>query len=164
VIPQSSGHFLLAHPLRCRPVTMHIRDYVPAPLFAFITWVGSTTFAIAAFWLLFGSCVLNGCVDTPLEPDREPQSRVVASWDPLACGEPHRVVVELEDDDGAKLSSSVPCEVARMTIDVPHWGIYRGRIYAWALPEGAAPEIRSVAPVRLEIDAVIVDWFVETPR
>ncbi|HEY5921545.1 MAG TPA: hypothetical protein VIV11_07730 [Kofleriaceae bacterium] len=125
---------------------------------AFLTWISSTLVATAAFWMCFGTCV-SGCVDTPL-PDPEPQARIVAAWDPLLCGEPHRVVIELEDDDGRKLSRSVPCEVGGITIDVPEWGIYSGRIYAWSL----GPEIRSVTEVRLDVDAPVIFWTVDTPR
>ena len=117
----------------------------------------------AIFWMWFGSCVLGGCVDTPL-PDDEPQCRLLMSWDPLACGEPHRVVVELEDFEGAKQSQSVPCELGEMALDIRHFGVYRGRIYAWMLEAGSAAVIRSEMPVQLEIDAPIVQWVVETPR
>lgn len=141
---------------------MQIRDVIPAPLTAFITWVGSTTLLTAAFWLMFGSCVLSGCLDAPL-PDREPQARLITTWDPLSCGEPHRVAIEIEDDDGRMLSASVPCEIGGMTIDVPSWGVYLGRIYAWSLA-GSEATISSVVPVRLEIDMPIVEWNVETPR
>ncbi|HUS29177.1 MAG TPA: hypothetical protein VMZ53_11720 [Kofleriaceae bacterium] len=145
---------------------MQIRDLIPAPivpLFDFVCWVGSVTLATAIFWMLFGTFVLGGCIDTPL-PDVEPQARLLASWDPLSCGDPHRVVIELEDDAGAKLSSSVPCEIGEMHFDIWHWGIYRGRIYAWMLDAGSGAVIRSEKPVRLEIDAPIVQWLVETPR
>lgn len=125
---------------------------------ALATWIGSTAVATALFWLCFGSCV-SGCVDTPL-PDIEPQARVVASWDPLSCGDPHRVVIELEDDDGRMLSRSVPCELGGVTLDIARWGVYLGRVYAWTL----GPEIRSVAHVRLEVDAPIVVWTLDTPR
>ena len=120
---------------------------------------GATTLiATAAFWLTFGTCV-SGCVDQPVEPP-EPQARIIASWDPLDCGEPHRVVVELEDDAGAPISGSVPCEVGGLTLDLRHWGIYRGRIYAWTL----GLVIRSVLAVRLDVDAPVVAWTVATPR
>lgn len=128
------------------------------PLLAFGSWIGSTVVVTAAFWLLFGTCV-SGCVDQPL-PDLEPQARIVASWDPLLCGDPHRVVVELEDDDGAPLSGSVPCGIGGLTLDVRHWGVYRGRVYAWSL----GPVIRSVLTVRLDVDAPIVSWTLDTPR
>lgn len=142
---------------------MQIRDVIPSPVFSFITSVGSTTLATALFWGVFGSCVFGGgCVDTPL-PDREPQARLITSWEPLACGEPHRVVIELEDEDGRMLSASVPCELGGLTIDVPTWGVYAGRIYAWSIA-GSQATISSVAPVRLEIDAPIVEWRVDTPR
>ena len=95
--------------------------------------------------------------------DREPQARLVTSWDPLACGSPHRVAIEIEDDDGRMLSTSAPCELGEMTIDVPVWGVYLGRIYAWSLA-GSEATISSVCQVRLEIDAPVVQWNVETPR
>jgi hypothetical protein len=143
---------------------MQIRDVIPAPVLALVSWISSTALVTAVFWALFGSCVLGGCIDTP-GPEPEPQARLLTSWDPLACGDPHRVVIDLEDDEGRKLSSSVPCTIGTMTLDVRHWGIYRGRIYAWALAEGASsPVIRSVAAVRLEIDSPIIEWTVETPR
>ena len=103
------------------------------------------------------------CVDTPL-PDLQPQARLVAAWDPVACGEPHRVVFELEDEHGAPLSRSVPCELGGASLDVPHWGVYRGRVYAWNLEPSEGSEIRSVVAVRVDIDAPIVHWYVETPR
>ena len=106
---------------------------------------------------------LAGCVDMPV-PDLEPQARLIAAWNPLDCGEPHRVVFELEDENGARLSRSAVCEVGGVSLDVPHWGVYRGRIYAWELQPSAESEIRSVVAVRLDVDAPIVHWYVETPR
>jgi hypothetical protein len=103
---------------------------------------------------------LAACVDAPAG-DPEPQSRLLASWDPLDCGdEPHRVVVELEDEAGVPLAHSAPCEIGGLSIDIPHWGVYLGRVYAWFL----GPEIRAVAPARVDIDAPVVQWVVETPR
>jgi hypothetical protein len=125
---------------------------------ALATWIGSTLAATALFWFCFATCVV-GCVDTPLS-DPEPQARVVAAWDPLVCGDPHRVVIELEDGDGSKLARSVPCGAGGITIDIPRWGVYRGRIYAWAF----GPEIRSVMAVHLDVDAPVIYWTVETPR
>ena len=122
------------------------------------TWIGSTIIATAVFWSCFGACV-SGCVDAPL-PDIAPQARVVASWDPLLCGDPHRVVIELEDDDGRMLTRSGPCEAGGITIDIDRWGVYRGRVYAWTF----GPEIRSVSQVRLDVDAPIVVWPIDTPR
>ncbi len=131
---------------------------VSHPLRSLATWLGSTLVASTVFWLCFGTCV-SGCIDTPL-PDLEPQARVVAAWDPLDCGEPHRVVFELEDEAGVPISRSVPCEIGGVTIDIPHWGIYLGRVYAWTF----GPEIRSVAHVRLEVDQPVLFWTVDTPR
>lgn len=118
------------------------------------TWLVTTLVATALFWLTFGACV-----DAPLPPD-PPQARLVASWDPLVCGDPHRVVVELEDADGVPLSRSAPCAVGGLSLDVPHFGIYQGRVYAWA----SGPTMRSVEPVHLTIDEPVVQWLVDTPR
>jgi hypothetical protein len=122
------------------------------------TWLASTLAATALFWMCFGTCV-SGCVDTPL-PDVEPQARIVATWDPLQCGDPHRVAIELEDDDGRMLSRSVPCDTGGTAIDIAHWGVYTGRIYAWTL----GPEVHAVTHVRLDVDAPVIFWTVDTPR
>src|SRR5262245_5371777 len=102
---------------------------------------------------------ISACIDAPVERDA-PFARLVAAWDPLACGDPHRVVIELGDEDGAGVSSSTPCNIGGLTVDVAHFGIYRGRIYAWVL--GAA--IRSEAAIEVMIDRPIVQWTVATPR
>jgi hypothetical protein len=114
-----------------------------------------------ASWWVTVSCGIGlaACLDTPGESGPA-TARLVVAWDPLACGEPHRVVVELEDDTGAELSASVPCTLGGLTVDLAHFGLYRGRIYAWAL---AAP-IRSVTPLEVMIDEAIVQWHVATPR
>ncbi|HEX2686452.1 MAG TPA: hypothetical protein VHN14_07530 [Kofleriaceae bacterium] len=121
----------------------------------------SLRLALRSLWFvttLLG-VTLGACIDTP--PDPGPVvARLVTEWDPLACGEPHRVVVELEDEGGTTLSASTPCNLGGLTLDVSHLGSYRGRIYAWAL---AAP-IRSITPIELTIAAPIVHWPVSTPR
>ena len=114
----------------------------------------SPLFAAAAVW-----AGLAGCIDEPPAPGST-IARLVAAWDPLACGDPHRVALELEDDTGVKLSASTPCNLGGLTLDAPHFGTYRGRIYAWALD---AP-IRSIAPVEVTIDEPIVHWSVATPQ
>jgi hypothetical protein len=108
------------------------------------------------FWLGF-----IACIDAPL-PDNPPASRIVTTWDPLECGGPHRVVVELEDDGGIEISASAPCSRGMVTLDAPHFGIYRGRIYAWELD--VAGHIRSVMSIRLAVDEPIVRWWVATPK
>ena len=117
-------------------------------------------------WLaaLAGAAVA-ACVDlpagSPAGEDGEPAvARLVVAWDPLDCGAPHRIVVELVDDDGAEVSASTPCSLGVLTIDVGHLGRYRGRIYAWAT---AAP-VRSAAPIDVAIDQPIVRWDAATPR
>jgi hypothetical protein len=107
-----------------------------------------------AFWTCFGACV-----DSPME-DGPPQAKIVASWDPLQCGDPHRVAVELADDAGAPLSSSTICEAGSLTLDAPHFGAWHGRIYAWTLGIGE----HATEPVTLAVDEPIVHWQVDTPR
>jgi hypothetical protein len=102
---------------------------------------------------------LVGCVDSPL-PDGPPASKIVATWDPLQCGDPHRVAVDLEDTEGAPISASTNCNLGSLTLDAPHFGVYRGRIYAWQLGIGE----RSPADVHLVVDEPIVRWDVATPR
>jgi hypothetical protein len=110
------------------------------------------------FWLGFVACI-----DAPL-PDPPPASRIVTTWDPLDCGKiPYRVVVELEDDAGIEVSASTPCSHGTLPLDLPHFGIYRGRIYAWELTNGEA-EIRSTMAVRLTVDEPVIRWWVATPR
>jgi hypothetical protein len=107
----------------------------------------------AALWL--GAA---GCLDAPVEAGPA-VARLVIGWDPLACGEPHRVVVELEDDAGAPRSASAPCNLGGVTVDLAHEGVYRGRVYAWALD---AP-VRSVMAIEVTVDEAIVQWRVATP-
>ena len=106
-----------------------------------------------AFWFAFGACVAN----VPDEP--EPVSRLIASWDPLGCGEPHRVVLELEDEDGNPITSSTPCWLGGLAVDLPRWGWYTGRIYTWVLDQ----PIRSIRNVTIAVDAAIIRWQVITP-
>ncbi len=115
-------------------------------------WIISPWIATLLFWSLFAACI-----DTPSEPD-PPPARLVASWDPLACGEPHRVVLDLEDEAGVRITSSTPCWLGGLALDV-EMGLYRGRIYAWVLDQ----PIRSVSAVSIAVDATIVRWQVPTP-
>jgi hypothetical protein len=126
---------------------------VAARMRSFVIWVLSPWFASFVFWSVFGACV-----DVP-PPEPIPQAKLVATWDPLRCGSPHRVALELEDDDGAMLSLSAPCTLGGLTLDVPHFGVYRGRVYAWTLGE---PE-RTIAPVQLAIDEAIVRLTLSQP-
>jgi hypothetical protein len=102
---------------------------------------------------VFGACV----ADVPDPP--EPVSRLVASWDPLACGPPHRVVLELEAEDGEPISSSTPCWLGGLAIDLPRWGWYTGRVYTWVQGE----PIRSIRHVTIAVDDAIVRWQITTP-
>jgi hypothetical protein len=114
---------------------------------------------VVSVLVTFGLWILVACVDHPF-PETPPAARVVTAWDPLECGEPHRVAVELEDHDGGLVSGSVPCARGSIALDVPHFGTYRGRVYAWELDE----PIRSILPVQLVVDEAIVRWLVMTPR
>ena len=100
------------------------------------------------FWLAFGACV-----DPPVR-EPPPAARIVATWDPLACGPPHRVVLELQDDSGAKLTGSMPCDAGGIALDTRHTGIYRGRIYASELD----PQ-----PVELWVDKQLYAWWLGSP-
>lgn len=105
------------------------------------------------------SAAVSGCLDQPL-PASPGAARLIVGWDPLGCGEPHRVALELEADSGAKLAASAPCNLGSLSLPISQFGIYRGRIYAWTL---GAP-IRSIMAVELTVDEPIVEWFVATPR
>jgi hypothetical protein len=102
---------------------------------------------------------LGACLDEPLPPGPS-AARLIVGWDPLACGDPHRVALELEDDSGVRQSASAPCNLGGVGLGVSHYGIYHGRIYAWALDAPA----HSSTPVDLTIDQPIVEWFVATPQ
>jgi len=104
-------------------------------------------------WTAFAACL-----DAPVESGPS-LARLVVAWDPLACGAPHRIVVELADEAGVSVSASEPCNLGGVTVDVAHFGTYRGRIYAWAPDD----PMRSVAPIDVVIDQPIVRWPVATP-
>jgi hypothetical protein len=112
--------------------------------------------------LLFWSAFV-ACIDAPL-PDHPPAARIVTAWDPLACtgDDPYRVVVELEDDGGVELAASTTCRAGMVVLDAPHFGLYRGRIYAWQLAD--TPVIRSEMSLHLAVDETIVRWWVSTPQ
>lgn len=103
--------------------------------------------------------VLGGCLATLPDDDTPPASRVIVQWNPLECGTPHRVVLELEHEDGTDASSSVPCILGSLTVDLSQWGIYFGRFYGWEL----GVPIRGVEPVTLTVDAPVVHWQLLEP-
>ena len=107
--------------------------------------------------LLFWSAFV-ACIDGPV-PEASPGARIVVSWDPLACGAPHRVAIELADEEGVPISASAPCALGGLALEAPHLGVYLGRVYAWT----AGQPIRSIMPVRLYVDEPIVRWVVATP-
>jgi hypothetical protein len=113
--------------------------------------------ALRCAWILAASAL--ACVDEPLAP-APTVARLVVSWDPLACGPPHRVVLELEDEDGGSRSDAGPCQLGALAVDISRHGVHRGRLYS-PLP-GAPP--RSVVLLELVIDAPIVHRHVATPR
>lgn len=120
----------------------------------FAALVVSPCAASVLFWLAF-----TACIDSPLEPDPPPIARVIVQWDPLACGDPSRVAVELEDHAGVRLASSAPCTAGSVTIDTAHYGLYYARIDACEADE----DLRAIAPVRLVVDEPVVRWHVATP-
>jgi len=107
------------------------------------------------------ACCLVACtIIVPPVPDAQPLARVEASWDAADCGEPHRVVLELEDKAGVPLSIAVACEVGVASLDVMHWGVYLGRIYAQTM-DG---DVRDEEKLRVDVDAPVVQVAVDTPR
>lgn len=119
-----------------------------------VSWLTCTAVLTLAFWTCFGACV-----DAQLQAD-PPQAKIVASWDPLQCGAPHRVAVDLADDAGAAISGSTACATGALALDAPHLGAWHGRIYAWTLGVGE----HATLPVDLDLEEPILDWHVETPK
>ncbi len=115
-----------------------------------LAYVAALGFAVAA--------ALGGCIDAPLG-DPLPLTRIQLDWDPRECGAPHRVVLELEDEAGTAMSTSTPCVMGTLALDGEAMGIYLGRMFAWTA--GAPP--RSILPLRLDVDAPHVRWFVHMP-
>lgn len=100
------------------------------------------------------------CIDSPPTEGGTRTARIVAKWDPLACGTPHRVAIELADEEGRPISSSAPCTAGGLELEAPHLGVYLGRVYAWTLGQ----PIRSIMPARLLVDESVVHWVVATPE
>ncbi len=104
---------------------------------------------LMACWWIVSGCVVDSRADPSVA------ARIVASWEPDRCAhERQRIVVELEDDAGVRVTSSAGCRLGVLTLDVPAWGVYRGRVYAWMLGE----PVDAVTPVTLTVDAVVVHW------
>jgi hypothetical protein len=114
----------------------------------------ATLLATAAIWSVLPACI----PDVPDDP--APVSRLLAYWDPLACGDPHRVVLELEDELGNRVSSSTPCALGGIAVDLPSWGPYTGRVYTWII----GTPIRSITPISLSVDADVIRLQVVTPQ
>lgn len=117
------------------------------------------TTVLASILITMAIGVLAGCLSTVPDDDEPPASRVIVQWNPLECGEPHRVVLELEHEDGTDASSSVPCILGSLTLELGQWGIYFGRFYGW---EAGVP-IRGVEAVTLTVDAPVIHWQLTEP-
>jgi hypothetical protein len=120
------------------------------------TCILAPVLATLVFWTLFCACITN------IPDERQPVSRLIASWDPLACGEPHRIVLELEDESGDAVRSSTPCWLGGLAVDLPTWGFYTGRIYSW-VPDSETP-IRSVHEMAFPVDEAVVRYELRTPQ
>lgn len=118
-----------------------------------VLFLCSPLLSAVILWTVFAACL-----DAPVESGPA-VARLVVAWDPLACGAPHRIAIELADEAGATVAVSTPCNLGGLTVDVGHFGPYHGQIYAWAFD---APK-RSVAPVDVMIDQPIVRLTVATP-
>ena len=116
----------------------------------FFVDVISPLIATAIFWTIFGACV------GPPGDARPPLARLVVSWDPLACGDPHELELELVLDGGATAprSASAPCEAGGLIFDAAQLGLYRGRIYS------SRAEMPASSSVAITIDAPLVRWEV----
>src|SRR3954463_3086638 len=123
-----------------------MRDAKRRRMRSYLMLLCSPLFIAVAAWV-----ALAACIDAPPEPRLSP-ARLVVAWDPLACGDPHRLVVELRDDAGAVVSASTPCSLGTLAIDVAHFGSYRARIYAWVLDPTARPSAPDERIVELTID------------
>jgi hypothetical protein len=109
--------------------------------------------------LVLVGVVASGCLDTP-SPHDAAAAELVTTWDPLICGDPHRVEVELADLAGVMSAASAPCDLGVLALDVAHFGNYTGRVYAWAIGEPA----RSIVPITVTIDAAVAHQHVVTPE
>ena len=103
--------------------------------------------------------VIGACLDTP-SPHGAAVAELVTTWDPLICGDPHRVEVELTDLAGATSAASAPCELGVVALDVSHLGNYTGRVYAWAVGEPA----RSITPITVAINEPVAHQQIATPE
>lgn len=110
------------------------------------------------------ACALGACtIVVPPTPDAQPLARVEATWDAADCGQPHRVVLELEDKAGAPLSTAAACEAGAASLELRHWGVYLGRIYA-QYAQNVEDEIRDEEKLHIDVDAPVVEVAVDTPR
>ena len=110
------------------------------------------------------ACGLVACtIIVPPTPDAQPLARVEATWDAADCGTPHRVVLELEDKAGAPLSTAVACDIGVASLDLRHWGVYLGRIYA-KYAQSVGNEVRDEEKLQVDVDAPVVEIAVDTPR
>jgi hypothetical protein len=111
----------------------------------------STLAAVVAVWCGLGSL---------FDPNERagPEARLVASWDPITCRDPQRIIVELVGDP-QPVVGSVPCELGTLALVVPHHGTYRGRVISRAIGR----RDRDSPPADLEIDDQVVRWTVTPP-
>ncbi|HEY0193554.1 MAG TPA: hypothetical protein VGC42_20695 [Kofleriaceae bacterium] len=109
--------------------------------------------------LVIGWALGPACLDAPPAASSAALAQLITTWDPLACGDPHRVAVELVDDAGQTSSASAPCELGVVAVGVDHFGGYHGRVYAWAV--GALA--RSTMAIQVEIMEAVVRQHVVTP-
>jgi hypothetical protein len=96
------------------------------------------------------------CVELPMTTAPPPRIELVASWDVGQCRMPHRIAVDLTDDDGDHVSHAAPCAAGTMTLEVPRLGTYRGSVYAWEL--GSAGGVATADAVEVDVDASVTRW------
>lgn len=111
-----------------------------------------------AIRVALAAVLLAACGNPPPLPDAGPQAQLFAQWNPRTCRGPYRVVIDLEDSAGAPLDGHAPCPAGGAMLDVPHWGIYRGRVFA-----DTHDQDHPQTDVRIEIDEPVVYWMIDTP-
>jgi hypothetical protein len=110
--------------------------------------------------LMIGSWSYVACNADPIIPDATVQARLTVTWDARVCDQPHDVVLELEDTAGVDLDAVATCDAGSIELDIVHWGVYRGRIFA-RTPSGRD---HSSVELHVDVDKPVVHRAVATPR
>ena len=99
------------------------------------------------------SIATAACVSLP-DTSTEVQPQLIAVWDAMGCGPPHRVAFALADDTGDSVARSAPCDAGTLVFDVPRLGTYTGEVYAWSLAGGSG----AADDVSIDVVAAMTRW------